>query len=65
VAYGCEKYRNYHEHKEFFLHTDNQDLACLLRHVNHPLGLKWYLYELELQKHSKGINEFWETVLSN
>jgi hypothetical protein len=32
-VYSCEKYRTYHEHKEFCLHTDNQALAWLLRYA--------------------------------
>jgi hypothetical protein len=35
------------------------------RELNHPLGLKWHLYELELQKDSKGVNDFWVTALAN
>jgi hypothetical protein len=33
VVWGCEKFRVYLEHKEFTLHTDNQDLSWLLKHV--------------------------------
>jgi hypothetical protein len=33
VVYGCEIYRSYLEHKEFYLLTDNQALAWLLRHA--------------------------------
>jgi hypothetical protein len=35
------------------------------RELNHPLGLKWELHEVELQRDSKGINEYWEVALSN
>jgi transposase InsO family protein len=35
------------------------------RELNHPLGLKWKLSELELNNNPKGIEEFWETALSN
>jgi hypothetical protein len=35
------------------------------RELNHPLGLKWHLYELKLQKDSKGVNDFWVAALSN
>jgi hypothetical protein len=31
----------------------------------HPLRLKWELHELELQRDSERINEFWEVALSN
>jgi hypothetical protein len=33
VVYGCEKFRSYLEHKEFYLHTDNEALAWLLCHA--------------------------------
>jgi hypothetical protein len=33
VVHGCETYRQYLEHKEFDLFTDNQALAWLLRHA--------------------------------
>lgn len=33
--------------------------------MNHPLGLKWQLYELELAKDAKGVKVFWETALAN
>jgi hypothetical protein len=33
VVFGCEKYRVYLEHKEFTLHTDNQALSWVLKHV--------------------------------
>jgi hypothetical protein len=35
------------------------------RDVNHPLALKWKLFELDLDKDSKNLEEFWETALSN
>jgi hypothetical protein len=35
------------------------------KELNHPLGLQWLLYELEVQKDSKGLNEFWEAALTN
>jgi hypothetical protein len=35
------------------------------RDLNHPLGLKWKLSELELNNDAKGIEEFWKTALSN
>jgi hypothetical protein len=35
------------------------------RELNHPLGLKWELHEVELQRDSKAINEYWEVALSN
>jgi hypothetical protein len=35
------------------------------RDLNHPLGLKWKLGELEFNNDVKGIEEFWETALSN
>jgi hypothetical protein len=33
--------------------------------LNHPLGIKWKLFELELDKNAKSMEEFWETALSN
>jgi hypothetical protein len=33
VVWGCERFRVYLEHKEFILHTDNQALSWLLKHV--------------------------------
>jgi hypothetical protein len=33
--------------------------------LNHPLGLKWKLFELELDKDAKSMEEYWETALSN
>jgi hypothetical protein len=44
VVYGCERYRAYLEHKEFTLHTDNQALSWVLRHVK-ELGriCRWVL----------------------
>jgi hypothetical protein len=33
VVFGCEKYRVYLEHKEFTLHTDNQAVSWMLKHV--------------------------------
>lgn len=33
VVWGCERFRVYLEHKEFTLHTDNQALSWLLKHV--------------------------------
>jgi hypothetical protein len=35
------------------------------RDLNHPLGLKWKLLELELDKDAKSMEQFWETALSN
>lgn len=35
------------------------------REMNHPLGLKLQLHELELQKDSKGLIVFWEAALCN
>jgi hypothetical protein len=35
------------------------------RDVNHPLALKWKLFELDLDRDSKNLEEFWETALSN
>jgi hypothetical protein len=35
------------------------------RDLNHPLALKWKLFELELNKEANAIEEFWETALSN
>lgn len=35
------------------------------RELNHPLGLKWKLSELELDKDAKSMEEFWEMALSN
>jgi hypothetical protein len=35
------------------------------RELNHPLGHKWRLYELELGIDSKGANEYWETALAS
>jgi hypothetical protein len=35
------------------------------RQLNHPLGLKWKLHELELGKDQRGIHEFWEAALAN
>jgi hypothetical protein len=35
------------------------------RELNHPLGLKWELHEVELQRDSKGIEEYLEVALSN
>jgi hypothetical protein len=35
------------------------------RELNHPLALKWKLHELELDRDSKGIEEFWEAALVN
>jgi transposase InsO family protein len=37
----------------------------LSRELNHPLGLKWKLHELELGKDQKGMNEFWKAALAN
>jgi hypothetical protein len=36
VVWGCERFRVYLEHKEFILHTDNQALSWLLKHVKEP-----------------------------
>jgi hypothetical protein len=33
--------------------------------MNHPLGLKWQLHELQLQRHPKGMSEFWEAAFAN
>jgi rRNA processing protein Krr1/Pno1 len=33
--------------------------------VNHPLALKWKLFELDLGRDTKNLEEFWETALSN
>jgi hypothetical protein len=33
VVWGCERFRVYLEHKEFALHTHNQALSGLLKHV--------------------------------
>jgi hypothetical protein len=33
--------------------------------LDHPLGLKWELHKVELQRDSKGIKEYWEVALSN
>ena len=35
------------------------------RELNHPLGLKWKLSELELDKDARSMEEFWETALNN
>jgi hypothetical protein len=35
------------------------------REFNHPLGLIWRLYGLELGADSKGANEYWETALAS
>jgi hypothetical protein len=35
------------------------------RDLNHPLGLKWELAELDLGKDATGIQQFWESALSN
>jgi transposase InsO family protein len=35
------------------------------RELNHPLGLKWNLGELELNNDPKEMEEFWESALSN
>jgi hypothetical protein len=35
------------------------------RELDHPLGLKWRLCELELGADSKGPNEYWETALAS
>jgi hypothetical protein len=35
------------------------------REQNHPLGLKWRLYELELGADSKGANEYWKAALAS
>ena len=33
AVWGCQRFRVYLEHKEFTLHTDNQALSWLLKHV--------------------------------
>jgi hypothetical protein len=44
VVLGCERFRVYLEHKEFTLHTDNQALSWLLRHVKEMGRLgRWIL----------------------
>ncbi|PNF33517.1 hypothetical protein B7P43_G18391 [Cryptotermes secundus] len=35
------------------------------RELNHPLGLKWKLSELDLDKDARSREEFWETALNN
>jgi hypothetical protein len=35
------------------------------REINHPLGVRWELHELELQWDRKGMREFWEATLCN
>jgi hypothetical protein len=35
------------------------------REMNHPLGLKWVLHELVIQRDAKGMGEFWEAALAN
>jgi hypothetical protein len=40
-------------------------LLFLGREMNHPLGLKWELAELDLQRSPQGIKLFWETALEN
>jgi hypothetical protein len=37
----------------------------LSRELNHPLGLKWKLFELEQDKIAKSFEEFWEMALRN
>jgi hypothetical protein len=33
--------------------------------MNHPLGLKWKLHELELGKDNQEMKDFWEAALAN
>jgi hypothetical protein len=40
-------------------------LLFLGRDVHHPLELKWKFYELDLEKDSKNLGEFWEAALHN
>jgi hypothetical protein len=35
----------------------------LAQEVNHPLGLKWKLSKLELDKDARSMEEFWDTTL--
>jgi hypothetical protein len=35
------------------------------RDLNHPLTMKWRLFELDLDKDSKNMEEFWDTALTN
>jgi hypothetical protein len=35
------------------------------RDLNHPLALKWQLFDLELQNNATKIEEFWDAALSN
>jgi hypothetical protein len=35
------------------------------RDLNHPLGLKWQLYELELGADPKGAKKYWEAALAS
>ncbi|PNF29729.1 hypothetical protein B7P43_G12157 [Cryptotermes secundus] len=35
------------------------------RDLNHPLGLRWELAELDLGKDARGLQQFWESALSN
>jgi hypothetical protein len=46
IVHGCEKYRSYLEHKEFSLHTDNQALSWLLRHVKELGRIGWWVSRL-------------------
>jgi hypothetical protein len=35
------------------------------RELNHPLGLKWELFDLDMQKDSVDMKDFWADALSN
>jgi hypothetical protein len=44
VVFGCEKYQVYLEHTEFTLHTDNQAVSWMLKHVKEMCRVgRWIL----------------------